>query len=134
MNVGQEQELWDRCKKQPELVGEFPRDIIADMIAKGKIGHPKEAWATLEKWEAKELYEYGVSLDLGWIVAGARRPPRLEPHVIECGVRETEEDWHIECRFSDGQKMAAVIVDKEFPELAQAIASYLNSRAKRESS
>lgn len=44
--------------------GELPRDIIADMLARGLINSPKQAWRTLEKWRD---YNYGVTLDLGWI-------------------------------------------------------------------
>jgi len=40
----------------------------------------------------------------------------------DCGVEEI----HIECRFADGQKRAAVKVDGEFPELATMIAKFLN--------
>lgn len=49
--------------------GELPRDIIADMLARGVIKSPKQAWRTLEKWRD---YNYGVTLDLGWIEAEAR--------------------------------------------------------------
>ena len=27
----------------------------------------KRAWYILEKWSAKDLYTYGVTLDLGWL-------------------------------------------------------------------
>lgn len=44
----------------------FPRDIIEEMIANGWINSPKQAYATLEKWTKKDIYEYGCCLDLGW--------------------------------------------------------------------
>ena len=55
----------------------------------------------------------------------------VEPIVVSAGVRDsfndTDEPVHdIECRFSDGQKFAAVTVDGQFPELANRIALFLN--------
>lgn len=57
---------------------------------------------------------------------------KTEPRVIFAGVRDSEDDkgfpcFDIECRFSDGQKFAAVQVDGDFPELAQRIAEFLIS-------
>ena len=52
-----------------------------------------------------------------------------EPSVIFATVRNAEDELHIECRFSDGQKFAAITVDADFPELAAAVADFLNSRA-----
>ena len=46
--------------------GKVPRDVIETMLDKGMISSPKQAWATLEKWDRKGLYEYGTCLDLGW--------------------------------------------------------------------
>lgn len=43
------------------------RDVIADMKAKGIIQSEKQAWRTLEKWNRKGKYSYGVTLDLGWL-------------------------------------------------------------------
>lgn len=48
-------------------VGPFPRDVIAKMVEDGDIASPKQAWATLEKWSRRGEYDYGVSLDLGWL-------------------------------------------------------------------
>lgn len=48
--------------------GASPRDAIAAMLAAEAIAHPKQAWRTLEKWAGKGLYDYGVALDLGWLV------------------------------------------------------------------
>jgi hypothetical protein len=55
----------------------------------------------------------------------------MEPQVIFSGVRDSEDDngfpvFDIECRFSDGQKFAAIQVDGDFPELAFRIAELLN--------
>ncbi len=47
-----------------------PRDAIAELLAEGRINHPKQAWRTLEKWCRQGTYEYGVSLDLGWLTEG----------------------------------------------------------------
>lgn len=41
-----------------------PRDLINVV---GFYIPPKRAWYLLEKWTNKGLYDYGVSLDLGWI-------------------------------------------------------------------
>ena len=49
-----------------------------------------------------------------------------EPSLKYCTVREGDEEWHLECRFSDGQKYAAIWVDGEFPQLAERVASLLN--------
>jgi hypothetical protein len=46
--------------KQTDLT---PRDIINRM----PINH-KRAWYLLKKWCDKNLYEFGGSLDLGWII------------------------------------------------------------------
>lgn len=57
-----------------------------------------------------------------------------EPNVRFCTQRIAEdehgiEEIHLECRFTDGQKFAAVIVDANFPELANKIEAFLNSGA-----
>lgn len=44
----------------------FPRAFIKEMLKKGWIKSPKQAWATLNKWIGKGKYEYGCCLDLGW--------------------------------------------------------------------
>lgn len=54
-----------------------------------------------------------------------------EPRVIYATVRDAEdvdgiEELHIECRFDDGQKFAAVVVDGDFPHLAHALCNFLN--------
>jgi hypothetical protein len=45
-----------------------------------------------------------------------------EPRVIHATVRDADDEWHIECRFNDGQKFAAVRVDKGHEALADFIA------------
>lgn len=59
--------------------------------------------------------------------AGATSRP--EPTVEYVGVRETDDEWHLECRMSDGQKGALVTVDIAFEGLAHEIADYLNRTA-----
>ncbi len=44
----------------------FPRDVINEMLKNGWIKSPKQAYATLDKWIRKGIYEYGCCLDLGW--------------------------------------------------------------------
>lgn len=60
-----ERYLWERIGEGGED-HRPPRPIIDQMVEGGMIQSPKQAWATLEKWERKGLYNYGVSLDLGW--------------------------------------------------------------------
>ena len=50
----------------------------------------------------------------------------MEPSLKYCTVREGNDEWHLECRFSDGQKYAAILVDGECPRLAERVASLLN--------
>lgn len=51
----------------------------------------------------------------------------VEPRVIRASIRDADDELHIECRFSDGQKFATVRVDSGFPELATKLANYLNA-------
>ena len=53
----------------------------------------------------------------------------IESRVDFCTVRDGGEDWHLECRFEDGQKFAAIRVDKECHDLADYIAHILNAHA-----
>jgi hypothetical protein len=57
-----------------------------------------------------------------------------EPKVVLCTQRLAEDkdgivEIHLECRFSDGQKFAAVVIDSDFPELADSIEQFLNTMA-----
>ena len=54
-----ERELLDACKSRPE---EFPREIMKTMSI-----NRKRALYLLDKWADKGWYEYGTSLDLGWL-------------------------------------------------------------------
>jgi hypothetical protein len=49
-----------------------------------------------------------------------------ESKVIDATVRDGLDEWHIECRFDNGEKFAAVTVDYNKPELAQKIARFLS--------
>ena len=49
-----------------------------------------------------------------------------EPKLKYCTVREGDSEWHLECRFSDGQKYAAIKIDEAYPELATRVAALLN--------
>lgn len=51
-----------------------------------------------------------------------------EPTVLFATLREAEDQIHLECRMSDGQKGVFVIVDSAFPGLAADIALFLNSQ------
>ena len=51
-------------------------------------------------------------------------------HIVDLAtvrISDSEEWIDIECRMADGQKGAFVQVDAAFPELARAIANFLNS-------
>ncbi len=56
--------------------GKQAREWIYGAIDQRMIAHPKQAWRTLEKWTSKGLYDFGVALDLGWLVPGAQMPDR----------------------------------------------------------
>ena len=49
-----------------------------------------------------------------------------EPELLYCTQRYTEDEIHLECRMSDGQKGAFVRIDKEFPLLADLLEKTLN--------
>jgi hypothetical protein len=51
-----------------------------------------------------------------------------EAEVISASVRDGGDDFHIECRFSNGEKFAAIIVDLSHPELASKICGFLNRK------
>jgi len=69
MNYQNEKYLFDELKQfepgNPSSL--FPRSVINRMILNGMIKSEKEAERTLEKWVKKNIYEYGVSMDLGWL-------------------------------------------------------------------
>lgn len=69
VNITAERALWDAIDE-----GRDARGVIARMVDRGMIASPKQAHATLEKWARRGLYDYGVSLDLGWLKAGATFP------------------------------------------------------------
>jgi hypothetical protein len=52
-----------------------------------------------------------------------------EPALIYCTLRHSsDEDYTpIECRFSDGQKHSAILVDSAHPQLAAMIVTLLNN-------
>jgi len=63
------------------------------------------------------------------------RATGTEPRVVSAGVRDSLDDngfpvLDIECRFSDGQKFAAVQVSADFPSLASGVADFLNGGAR----
>lgn len=54
------------------------------------------------------------------------------PSVVYATVRDGtstdgESEWHIECRFNDGQKFAAIVVDGQFEWLADLISAFLTN-------
>ena len=53
-----------------------------------------------------------------------------EPSVVCATVRDADGEIHIECRFDNGEKFAAVIVDGHLGALAKKICYFLNNEAK----
>jgi hypothetical protein len=52
---------------------------VRDLINSGLCAiHHKRCWYLLDKWSSKNLYDYGVSLDLGWLTEdGIRKAKEL---------------------------------------------------------
>jgi hypothetical protein len=70
MNKEQYKRLLNLRKSEEEmfyqlikLTGKKPRELINEL----PINH-KRAWYILEKWCRQGKYDYGVTLDLGWLV------------------------------------------------------------------
>lgn len=55
-----------------------------------------------------------------------------EPKLLYCATRIADDEIHIECRFADGQKHAAIAVGIDYPDLADRIVTLLNRDAERE--
>ena len=62
-------ELEDELRNRiaTKQAGASVREVIAAMVSEGRIQSEKQAWRTLEKWSQRGEYDYGVSLDLGWL-------------------------------------------------------------------
>ena len=61
-----EKYLWDNIGYATDVNRKLPRHVINEMLELNMIKSPKQAWATLQKWSGKGLYNYGCCLDLGW--------------------------------------------------------------------
>jgi histidine ammonia-lyase len=70
MTYEQEKYLFDKIKNRNKngYDATTVRDIIDEMVQEKIIDRHKQAWATLNKWSDKGIYDYGVTLDLGWLV------------------------------------------------------------------
>lgn len=66
-----EADLWAHI-----ITGKRAREWIHEAVESQIIAHPKQAWRTLEKWTSKGLYDFGVAIDLGWLIPGAQMPDR----------------------------------------------------------
>lgn len=75
MNHDLEKYLWEKIPNE-FTPSNTPRDIINQMRVDGMIQNEKQAWRTLEKWTAKNIYEYGVTIDLGWKSGGKQNESR----------------------------------------------------------
>lgn len=65
--IKNEQDFFRLCCERVGRAGEVrerPRDIINEP---GFPIAPKRAWYWLEKWISKGWYDYGITLDLGWM-------------------------------------------------------------------
>lgn len=58
-------DIYNRCRNgYAKKDGISPREIINE---EGFYMHYKRAWRILEKWSGKDWYEWGVTMDLGWL-------------------------------------------------------------------
>jgi hypothetical protein len=62
-------------------------------------------------------------------MAAVTTEPRVRHATVRDAITDGVPELHIECRFSDGQKFAAIVVDGEFKILAFQIAHFLNEAA-----
>jgi len=56
-----------------------------------------------------------------------------EPKLVYSTIRDAiddigDDEYHIECRMDDGTKAALIVVDGDYPELANRINSFLNNQ------
>jgi hypothetical protein len=61
-------DVFSRCRN-----GVSPRDIINE---ENFDMHYKRAWYLLDKWTRKGWYDYGVTLDLGWLTEKGKEKAR----------------------------------------------------------
>ncbi len=54
------------CCRPGRFYRMIPRDVINILYSFGSM-HYKRAWYLLKKWCVLGFYDYGVTLDLGWI-------------------------------------------------------------------
>jgi len=57
--------VYQRCNQI--IDGQFvKRERVRDVISEIEIHH-KRCWYLLKKWAEKDWYDYGITLDLGWL-------------------------------------------------------------------
>jgi hypothetical protein len=56
--------------------GYTPRDVINSDDC--KINH-KQCWFYLQKWSTRGWYDYGVTIDLGWLTAEGKKALTDQP-------------------------------------------------------
>lgn len=57
--------VYEKCKRYGDNKEKyFARDLINSEYC---TIHHKRCWYLLEKWTGQGLYDYGVTLDLGWL-------------------------------------------------------------------
>ena len=57
------------------------------------------------------------------------------PNVTHATIRDADDELHIECRFVDGQKFAAITIDKAISyhnEIANNVCGFINVMAKQQ--
>lgn len=69
MTLELERELWEWIAE-----GRMARDKITAMVREKRIENRLQAQRTLEKWGEKGLYDWGVAVDMGWLVVDAVFP------------------------------------------------------------
>lgn len=109
MNKDLEIYLYNKLKNRKELEPSA-YEIACEMEEKGLIGNVKQVGATLEKWDKKGYWNYGVNIYFGWIEHGReyellsylRNRPNssnlTKVYVVTAG---SYSDYHIKAVFLD---------------------------------
>jgi hypothetical protein len=71
--IGRKRKRVCRCEKQLLLaIYEDDNETVRSAIKRIGMNH-KRAWYILRKWSDRGLYDYGISLDLGWLTDEGER-------------------------------------------------------------
>jgi len=87
---------------------------------------PHEVYRLI-KWAGVRMYCHERLSHRDMVLALLNEYTSLPGNFVEFAtIRECEDDYHIECRFADGQKYAAVTVDIAQEKMAHDICDFLN--------